>query len=328
MKSTPETTKRPSIGKIGWDNLRISREGFHQDATTRMTSYVIEGILITLLTYIWLEYADMGKLYHWLFPIIVSTCIVVIHCLVNEVTIKFWKANKFNIGTIWMISFVGLVIGFIIAYFLGLCGLLCMIIGSYCPTAWHSSPPNTIAVFFKTILLPWGVSSFFLTQTIHKKQIVKELASIKKINEALAKKSLKLEIQKTERGERQSQQREDIQEPIEYFTVPLKVGYKKIAIDDICFIVVEDHYCKIVIDNNGEQQEEWIRSTLKEALDKLPGGQFAQTHRSYVVNLHQVKKIKKEKQSYHLFLNNIDDFVPASRHRAQTFLPKLTEFLS
>ncbi len=255
-----ETPKRQSILSDSLDNLQILMEDFQKAFSTRMASYVTEGILISLLTYLWLEYAEMGKLYHWLFPIIVSTCIVLVHGLVNEVTIKLWHSARFIIGKILLISFAGVGLGYIMAYFLGLCGLVCMVLGSYCPVAWHTSPPDMIAVFFKTILLPWGISSFFLIQALRKKQLVKELASIKKINDALAQKSLKLEIQQT-------------------------------------------------------------------ADDKLPAGQFAQTHRSYIVNLQQVKKIKKEKQSYQLFLNDDIDFIPASRHRLQAFLPKLTEFL-
>jgi DNA-binding LytR/AlgR family response regulator len=63
-------------------------------------------------------------------------------------------------------------------------------------------------------------------------------------------------------------------------------------------------------------------------LDKLPEPLFAQGHRSFVVNLQRVKKIKKEGQTYQLFVDGIDGFLPASRHRASVFLPKLEAILN
>ena len=57
---------------------------------------------------------------------------------------------------------------------------------------------------------------------------------------------------------------------------------------------MEDHYCKLVFNNEGEIKKEYVRLSLKEALADLPSSLFVQVHRSYAVNLQHVKYIKKE----------------------------------
>ncbi len=144
-------------------------DDYPNTSSFRITVYLLEGVLIGLFTYLWLEYAQMGKLYHWLFPIIVSSAIVIVHYTITEIMYKFWKPFKRTIGIFWLISFAGVVMSFILVYSMGICGLVCQIIGSYCPVIWHTSPPDTIAVFFKTAILPWVISISLLTQGILKR---------------------------------------------------------------------------------------------------------------------------------------------------------------
>jgi DNA-binding LytR/AlgR family response regulator len=82
-----------------------------------------------------------------------------------------------------------------------------------------------------------------------------------------------------------------------------------------------------VFNRKGEIYQEYLRLSLKKALANLPSSQFVQVHRSYAVNLQHVKHIKKEGQAYQLLIKGSDNFLPASRHRAHTFLPKLREIL-
>ena len=151
--------------------------------------------------------------------------------------------------------------------------------------------------------------------------MAKELASIKQINDSLDQKKIEIKSQKIPIND-ESEKRSDS------FSVPLKDGIRKIAFSDIYFIAVEDHYCKLVFNREGEIYKEYVRLSLKEALANLPSSHFAQVHRSYAVNLQHVKHIKKEGQAYQLFLEGSDNFLPASRHRAHTFLPKLKEILN
>jgi len=287
----------------------------------RITSYLLEGVLIGLFTFLWLEYAQMGKLYHWLFPVIVSSAIVIFHYLIAEIVYKFGIPIKRIMGIFWAVSFAGLVVSFILVYFTGICGFVCQVTGSHCPVLWHTSPPAMIAVFFKTVFLPWLISIALLTQGILKREMAKELARIKQINDSLDQNKIDIDSQRISSTD-ESKTKTDS------FSVPLKGGIRKIAFSDIYFIAVEDHYCKIVYHHGGEIYQEYVRLSLKEALGNLPSNHFAQVHRSYAVNLQHVKHIKKEGQAYQLFIKGSDHFLPASRHRAHIFLPKLQEILN
>ena len=296
-------------------------------STFRITVYLLEGVLIGSFTYMWLEYAQMGALYHWLYPIIASSAIILGHYVVTELVFKHRQPIKKTIWKFWVISFAGVSLSFIIVQVLGVCGILCRIIGSYCPVTWHTSAPNVVAVFFKTVLIPWGISTFLLTQGVLKKQIAKELSSIKQINDALGQKNIEIESEEDSIQDEVIPLNAENEKGTAYFEVQLKEGSRKISLTDIYFIAVEDHYCKLVINSKGEIHEEYVRLSLKEALVSLPSNYFAQVHRSYVVNLKHVKHIKKEGQAYQLFIEGSDNFLPASRHRAITFLPKLKEIL-
>jgi hypothetical protein len=312
--------RRSIFGAIA-DYLQTRMDEYANTSSFRIILYLLEGVLIGLFTYLWLEYAQMGKLYHWLFPVIVSSAIVFVHYIITEILYKFWKPFRRTIGGFWLISFAGVVISFILVYSTGICGFVCQITGSYCPLIWHTSPPDTIAVFFKTVALPWIISISLLTQGILKKEMANELASIKQINDSLDQKKIENKPQRIPIND-ESEKRTDS------FSVPLKNGISKIAFIDIYFIAVEDHYCKIVFNRNGEIYNEYVRLTLKEALDNLPSNHFAQVHRSYAVNLLHVQHIKKEGQTYQLTIEGSDNFLPASRHRAHTFLPRLKEILN
>lgn len=297
-------------------------------SSLKITVYLLEGVLIGLLTFLWLEYAQMGKLYHWLFPIIVSSAMVFVHHTITEIMFKFWKPFKRTIGIFWVISFAGVVMGFILVYLTGICGFVCKITGSYCPAIWHTSPPETITVFFKTVTLPWLISISLLTQGILKKELAKELASIKQINDSLDQKKHEIKSEKTLINNEVNPLIDDEEKRMDRFSVPLKNGIRKVAYIDIYFIAVEDHYCKLVFNQKGKIDKEYVRLSLKEALADLPSSNFAQVHRSYAVNLEHVKHIKKEGQAYQLYIEGSDSYLPASRHRAHTFLPKLKEILN
>jgi hypothetical protein len=317
---SPSQQFRSILGHFS-EVLQTRMDDYSNTYAFKLAVYLIEGILIGLFTFLWLEYAQMGELYHWLFPLIVSSTIVLTHYIITEILVKFRKPLTRTIGIFWLISFAGVIAGFILVYLTGICGFICQITGSYCPVEWHTSPPDTIAVFFKTILLPWVIFVVVLTQGIKKRQLAKELATIRQINNLLdqnipVNESRKIKIndanEKTADG----------------FRIPLKDGFSKIAFNDIYFIAVEDHYCKIVFNRNGKIYNEYVRSSLKDALNNLPPGNFAQVHRSYAVNLGHVKHIKKQGQTYQLYVKGSESFLPASRHRAHTFLPRLKELLN
>ena len=143
----------------------LTRTGDYPGTSSfRIAVYLLEAVLIGLFTYLWLEYAQIGKLYHWLFPVIVSSAIVIVHYIITEIAYKFWKPTQRTIGLFWLVSFAGLVASFMLVYLSGICGFICQVTGSYCPVSWHTSPPETVAVFFKTVIMPWLITISLLTQ--------------------------------------------------------------------------------------------------------------------------------------------------------------------
>jgi hypothetical protein len=315
-----------------WGNIEeyllTGMDEYPSTSTFRIAMYLLEGVLIGLFTYLWLEFAQMGTLYHWLFPAIVSSAIVICHYAITEIIFIFWNPPKRTIGTLCLVSFTGVAMSFSLVYLGGICGFACRIIGSYCPVNWHTSPPDAIMVFFKTVLLPWVVSIFFLTQGILKKEIAKELADIKQINDSLGQKGFETIPQSGSIHDEGNPPNNEGENKSDSFTVPLKEGIRTIDFIDIYFIAVEDHYCRLVFNRKGTTCKEYVRLSLKEALEKLPSGHFAQVHRSYAVNLRHVKHIRKQGQAYQLHMDGSDDIIPASRHRVHIFLPKLEDILS
>ena len=168
-------------------------DDYPDNSAFRKSIYLLEGLLVCSVTYLWLEYAQMGALYHWLYPIIFSSALVLVHYVVTELFFQQWESSETTIRKFWVISFVGISLSFSIVHVLGVCGVLCRITGSYCPATWHTSAPNILAVFFKIVMMPWAISTFLLTQGVLKKQIVKELSTIKQINESLKQKNIETE---------------------------------------------------------------------------------------------------------------------------------------
>ncbi len=286
--------------------------------SSRNLSYLIEAVLICASTFLWLEFADMGALYHWLYPIVAASSLVVGHFIITESGCILFKFKGIKVARYWLISFSGIVGSFCLVYFLGLCGFVCRVIGSYCPITWHTSPPDTISVFFRTVFIPWGLSKYLFVQSNLKQQLEYELLEIKSINQALQqKKSHENNPLENKNGGSPKQ-----------FPFPVNSLQINLLLDDIRFIRVEDHYCKIVYQDEDTIKEEMLRLTLKEVLIGLSETSFAQVHRSFIVNLDSVKAIKKKGQAYSISLADIEESIPASRHRAHQFLPKLKQILN
>ncbi|MDR7132629.1 DNA-binding LytR/AlgR family response regulator [Algoriphagus sp. 4150] len=89
---------------------------------------------------------------------------------------------------------------------------------------------------------------------------------------------------------------------------------RKIVVDEIEWIKAEGTYTQIHVNN----KQYTLRNTVKELIKKLPEGQFARIHKSYIVNLKNVdavnattikindKEIPVGKQYYQDFLKNIN----------------------
>ncbi len=316
------------------DYLRIAMADYPPRSPIRITVYLLEGLLIGLFFYLWLEYTPTEAIFKTFYPIFVGFTIIFWHYLITEIGGRFvYKRSKFfrlTIGKFWVISFAGVCFGYLMVYLNGQCPGIAEFypdISSF--YSGHSSPTLVrLAVFYKIVLIPWAVCTFLLIQGEQKKQIAGELASIREINDSLDQNKSEISAKENELNDKVDSSKDENIRPLQRFSVPLRDGIKTIDVIDIYFIAVEDHYCKIVFNSNGKIHKEYVRLSLKEALANLPASHFAQVHRSYAVNLQHVKHIKKEGQAYQLFIEGSDNFLPASRHRAHAFLPKLKQILN
>lgn len=88
-----------------------------------------------------------------------------------------------------------------------------------------------------------------------------------------------------------------------------------IPISRITHVTVEDHYCRLFQNQGGEIKSVFLRMPLQGLEEKLPAGQFARIHRSYLVNLRHVRGWRMVQGQRHLVMDNGIEDLPISRHR-------------
>ncbi|WP_223558220.1 LytR/AlgR family response regulator transcription factor [Chryseobacterium lathyri] len=83
-----------------------------------------------------------------------------------------------------------------------------------------------------------------------------------------------------------------------------------------------ENYCSIYFLENGQVKKLVVRISLSNLLNQIQTDSIKRCHRSYIVNLNQVKSLKGNAQGYRLFLS--DDFeIPVSRSFISLIIPKL-----
>jgi DNA-binding LytR/AlgR family response regulator len=84
-----------------------------------------------------------------------------------------------------------------------------------------------------------------------------------------------------------------------------------------------ENYCSIYFSENNQVRKDIIRISLSKLLDQVQTDSIKKCHRSYIVNLNQVKNLKGNAQGYRLFLSEIDFEIPVSRSFISLIIPKL-----
>ncbi len=92
--------------------------------------------------------------------------------------------------------------------------------------------------------------------------------------------------------------------------------YYQVPVEDILYLRADHNYVHIELTNNKTVLQ---RSSLREALEKLPDDTFVQTHRSYAVNLSKISHWDNE----NLYVQ--DDAIPISRGRRKDILQLLKQ---
>ena len=93
-----------------------------------------------------------------------------------------------------------------------------------------------------------------------------------------------------------------------------------IAIDDVDFLRSDSKYTVVGWRDVGKAAEAVVRTPLKELLEQLDPGQFAQVHRSVVVNLRAVSRVKRhDNETAEIHLKGRSEVLPVSRNYLHLF---------
>jgi DNA-binding LytR/AlgR family response regulator len=109
--------------------------------------------------------------------------------------------------------------------------------------------------------------------------------------------------------------------PLRWVRAAVKQAVQLIPVDDIDFLRSDEKYTVVAwCDESGEPREAVIRMTLKELLQQLDRSQFAQVHRSVVVNMEAIKQITRgDNETADIHLKKRRDVLPVSRSYLHLF---------
>jgi DNA-binding LytR/AlgR family response regulator len=93
-----------------------------------------------------------------------------------------------------------------------------------------------------------------------------------------------------------------------------------IAIDDVDYLRSDAKYTIVAWRDGGKANEAAVRTPLKELLEQLDAEQFAQVHRSVVVNLRAISHVRRhDNETAEIHLKGRTDVLPVSRNYVHLF---------
>ena len=93
-----------------------------------------------------------------------------------------------------------------------------------------------------------------------------------------------------------------------------------IAIGDVDYLRSDAKYTIVAWRDGGTPAEAVVRTSLKDLLDQLDSNQFAQVHRSVVVNLRAISHVKRhDNETAEIHLKGRDAVLPVSRNYLHLF---------
>ena len=109
-------------------------------------------------------------------------------------------------------------------------------------------------------------------------------------------------------------------EPLRWIRAQAGKTLRLIAIDDVDYFRSDAKYTIVAWRDGGKPAEAVVRTPLKELLEQLEAQQFAQVHRSVVVNLRAISHIKRhDNETAEIHLKGRSDVLPVSRNYAHLF---------
>ncbi len=93
-----------------------------------------------------------------------------------------------------------------------------------------------------------------------------------------------------------------------------------IAVENVDYLRSDAKYTIVAWRDGGKPAEAVVRTPLKELLEQLDGEQFAQVHRSVVVNLRAISHVKRhDNETAEIHVKGRDDVLPVSRNYLHLF---------
>ncbi|HET6725146.1 MAG TPA: LytTR family DNA-binding domain-containing protein [Gammaproteobacteria bacterium] len=107
-----------------------------------------------------------------------------------------------------------------------------------------------------------------------------------------------------------------------WIRVSVGQSVRLVAADEIDYLRSEDKYTVVAWRSDGKSSEGLIRTPLKELANQLDPAQFAQVHRSAIVNLRSVDHVTRgENETANIHLKGRPDLLPVSRSYLHLFRP-------
>ncbi len=98
---------------------------------------------------------------------------------------------------------------------------------------------------------------------------------------------------------------------------------RNILPSQVSHISVDGHYLDIFYQNEGNSEMVSIRKPLQEILNDLPKDKFVRIHRSHIVNLNFIEKLRKIRRKYTVELSNKKYSLPISRNNLPNVLSRI-----
>jgi DNA-binding LytR/AlgR family response regulator len=109
-------------------------------------------------------------------------------------------------------------------------------------------------------------------------------------------------------------------EPLQWIRAQAGKTVRLIATTDVDYLRSDAKYTLVAWRDAGKPATAVVRMPLKELLEQLDAEQFAQVHRSVVVNLRSIRHIKRhDNETAEIYLRDRDEVLPVSRNYLHLF---------
>lgn len=109
-------------------------------------------------------------------------------------------------------------------------------------------------------------------------------------------------------------------EPLRWIRAQAGRTVRLIAIDDVDYLRSDAKYTIVAWRDGGKSADAVVRTPLKELLEQLDSRQFAQVHRSVIVNLRAISHITRhDNETAEIHLKGRGDVLPVSRNYLHLF---------